>query len=232
MKDIYAKIIKQMASFRHILPSFILAIGITTFSFILVTSTHAAPDLNNDPNAVSGSELVQIVVLQTHEILNVSSGSLPGSGSVESPYITENAGFDVNVELKGSGHLVIYDQYGNILGTYDKYSNSNETVIVHIILQNGVGDYELKFEYSELDNHSNIYDTASINVRWKPIFTPEPGPAGGGLGFSLPEVPNTGYYVYVAGYAINLSIFLLFVCGIIIAIGAKIMLNSPKKKCK
>ena len=189
--------------------------------FLIVSNTTSlhAKDLNSDPNAVSGAELVQIVIPQMHKIISVTADDLPGSGTVDDPYITENAGFDVEVTLKGSGHLVIHDQYGNVIATYDKYSEPDEIVKIHIVLQNGVGNYELSFEYYDINDHSKFYNAVSINVLWKPVFAP--------------DVPDTGNYVYIAGYAVKTSHFtFIIVCTALILGSIILSVMLPKKKRK
>ena len=184
MKFVQTKAIMQKLG---IIQCVLLLIATIFFAYTLTLTPANAEDLNIRSDAAAGSELIQVTVLPRHSIITFSTKDLPGSGTNDDPYITDNAGFDVDVELFGEGHLVIRDQDGNILATYDKLSGGNETVTLHIDLPGGVGDYVLTAEFSNLSDHSDIYGTAAIHVRWKPIIGP--------------DVPSTGYY-YFAGYAV------------------------------
>ena len=194
-----------------ILPIISLAIS------ILVKATYAK-DLNASPNANSGSELVQITVLGYSEIIAFSANNLPGSGTEPDPYITNNAGVDADVELLNPGHLVIYDQDGNILATYDKTTSGTETITLHLELLDGIGDYILTAEYSNLKDNSDIYGALSIHIHWKAAIGPDE-----------PQAPDTGYY-YFAGYAIAQPNFWSFI--IILLAAAMIAIGMVRKREK
>ena len=208
---------------RTFLTLSVLAVVALATGFSL--NAHADKDLNIQPGANSGSELVQIVVPEQHRIIEFTAPNLPGIGTVSDPYIADNATFDVDVKLFGTGHLVIRDESGNVLATYDKYTHGNETVTLPVTLVDGVGDYVLTAEFSNLADHSEVYGTLNIHVHWKPAVGPD-----------LPDVPSTGYY-YFAGFAVARSSFWACAFGMvsvacIIYILVKGRANKAKKNVR
>jgi hypothetical protein len=159
--------------------------GLTVILLGTFMSSARATDLNIDPNANAGSELVQITIPERYQIISFTAPDLSGTGINTDPYITENAGFDADVKLFGPGYFTIRDQHGAILTTYNKTSPGVEDVKLHLALTKGVGDYELIADFADLGDHSKVHDTARIHVRWKVFIGP----------------PGTGYY-YFGGYAI------------------------------
>jgi len=143
------------------------------------------------------------------------------TGTVE----TYNSLIHVSFQAIGEGLIEITDQDGNVLFTLDKTTTGLETINTDINLPS-VGTYVLA---ATINGPTNVASqNITVNYRSLPIIPPLPGPDTSG-GSGSPSAPNTGWMIYINGYAIPV-IGVLFWAAVLILAPLLLFLTARSRK--
>lgn len=144
---------------------------------------------------------------------------LPGSGNQSDPYISNNMHVNMAFKANGIGKITIEDENGNILYEYNQTVIDGQERIIPIVFPNA-GNHKIviKFNGDEVSSngvHTELFFRIS---RLIPII-PD---------LEIPGVPNTGAYIYIAGYAVQT--YSLIISGAVVAIVAGILLFFYRRR--
>ena len=138
---------------------------------------------------------------------------LPGSGTLEDPFVSDNTTVGVLVQVNGSGTVTIEDGDGNILATYFQSNFDDPERVLDITFPN-VGSHKLIVKI-------NGDEVALNDVSTELYFSVSKLP-------SIPGIPNTGGYIYIAGYAVQT--YSLLASGVIMATIAAFLLFRYRRR--
>jgi hypothetical protein len=173
------------------------------FLLLLISLYPTLIGINPAQAATDWSQTIQLSTPATNAVISLElSSSLSGAGTSADPYLTRNSHITLQASLVGAGRLVLTDQSGATVATYDKTTNSAEEIPFNLNLNNGVGDYNFTATYYHLDDPALIWNIAQIFVHYAatPIIPTPPAdlPDTGNM-----DSPNTGWgYLYINGYAV------------------------------
>jgi len=139
---------------------------------------------------------------------------LPGSGAESDFFIADNTTVGVKIGVNGVGYITIQDENGNVLYSY--YQTSSDAIERTILITfPGVGEHKLIVKINGAEVALNGVDT-ELYFRV------------GKLPPLIPGIPNTGGYIYIAGYAVQT--YSLLASGVIMATIAAFLLFRYRRR--
>jgi hypothetical protein len=197
-----------------------------------------ATEVSSGNGSTSWNQKVEVSVAAHEQTVNFVATGLNGDGTSSNHYITYNAANTVQLQAAGVGLVVITDQDGNVLYTFNKTDSALATLAADINLPSGVGLYELTAyiidptadpnDLADPSNTITVYDSKSIfmDYRATPItpFPPDTTDPG------TPGVPSTGSYLYIGGYAIATSSILFYLAVITVLATAVVAMRRKIAK--
>lgn len=143
---------------------------------------------------------------------------LPGSGTKDSPYTSNNTRVSMGFKANGKGIITVEDENGKILYTF-KQTNSNTPEQIIVIDFKTVGTHKLIIKINGEETCANgVEAELYFRIGKLPTIVPD---------IQLPGTPNTGY-INIAGYSIQ--IYSLLLSGILFAILAGILLIVYRRR--
>jgi hypothetical protein len=153
--------------------------------FTILAITFLAIGISSDIAAVSPSswdQTVQLSIPLREKILDFTvENPAGGDGSEPDPYTTYSSNITLRLTANGPGEIIVTDNYGNVIYTYNKTSSGTETITFPGALRNGVGLYELTAQFVDPNNLNTVYDSKNIFISYLPTTV-------------IPSNPGTGVF--------------------------------------
>lgn len=142
---------------------------------------------------------------------------LPGSGTVDDPFVSNNTSVGIAFKLNGTGKITIEDENGNVLYTYIQDVSNSPEQLATITFPNA-GDHKLIIKIDGQEVSSNGVQTELyFRIGKLPPIIPD-----------IPGVPSTGAYIYIGGYAVQT--YSLIISGVAVAILAAFILFFYRRR--